>query len=86
MNPVKITVVQEWPYPKMVKAVRDFFGLTGYYCKFIRDYGIIARPLTNLLKDSFVWNMEAQEVFNRLKQALVMASACNARLLLAILA
>ena len=72
MDLVKIIVVQEWPYPKTVKAVRGFLGLTGYYRKFIRDYGKLARPLTNLFKkNSFVWNMEAQESFNRLKQALV---------------
>jgi hypothetical protein len=50
MDPTKVEVVQAWLTPKTPRALHDFLGLTGYYRKFIHDYGNIAGPLTQLLK------------------------------------
>ena len=46
-------------------------GLSGYYRKFIQDYGVISAPLTQLLKKTgFGWNETATEAFLTLKKSL----------------
>ena len=52
----KISAMVQWPKPNNPRAMRGFLGLTGYYRKFIQDYGKIAAPLTHMLKKNlFSW-------------------------------
>ena len=70
-DPKKIEAVQCWPPPTTLKQLRGFLGLAGYYRRFIRSFGIIAKPLTDLLKkDAFRWGNDAQRAFEEHKSAL----------------
>jgi len=71
----KVEVVQNWTRPKNVLEVRSFFGLAGYYRRFIMKFSQIALPLTRLTKKdvAFVWDEECEKSFRTLKKKLTKA-------------
>ena len=74
-DPSKVQAIQQWPSPTNIKQLRGFFSLTGYYRKFIRNYGMITKPHTNLLRKNnrFLWTPNVEEAFQLLKRCLVAA-------------
>ena len=75
VDPDKISVVTNWSPPSTVKGVQSFLGFCNFYRRFIRDYGIIARPLVNLTKTGikFAWTQACQDSFLKLKSMLTSA-------------
>jgi len=74
MDDHKVEAILDWEPPRLVLALRSFFGLAPYYCKFIKNFTKIATPLKNLLKRSFgtyEWDEACNEAFETLKDILV---------------
>lgn len=63
-DPSKVQAVSNWSQPTSLKELRGFLGLAGYYRKFIKHYGMLCRPLIQLLKKGvlFQWTPQAQQV------------------------
>ena len=79
VNPIpdKIQALKDWPTPYCIRDVRAFFGLASYYRRFVKGFATIAEHLTRLTRKQtrFVWTSEAQEAFDKLKQALIDATS-----------
>ncbi|XP_066373214.1 uncharacterized mitochondrial protein AtMg00860-like [Miscanthus floridulus] len=71
MDADKVSAVAAWSTPRSTRGLPNFLGLAGYYWKFIWDFGLIAAPLTRLLRrDVFAWDDDAAVAFEELKSAL----------------
>jgi hypothetical protein len=71
VDPKKIESIQYWSRPKTLKRLHGVLGLTGYYRKFVRNYGKIGSPLTSLLKENaFTWNLAVDHAFQDFKYAM----------------
>jgi len=58
-------------FPKSLKGLRGFLGLTSYNHKFMKDYGkIFTLIITLLKKDSFKWAPITKKSFCKLKETI----------------
>ncbi|XP_021737487.1 uncharacterized protein LOC110703998 [Chenopodium quinoa] len=71
----KVEVIENLPPPTNVSEVRSFLGYAGFYRCFIKDFSLIAKPLTSLFQQEkeFVFDDACLESFCRLKEALCTA-------------
>ena len=68
-DPQKIQDILNWPTPENVTQLRGVLGLTGYYTRFIENYGIICWPLFDALKkDSLIWLDKQEAAFQLLQK------------------
>ena len=65
------TKIANWPYPSNVTEVRSFLGLAGVGRRWIRNFALIARPLTVLCRsssDPFLFTEAARAAVDELKR------------------
>ncbi len=65
----------EWELPRNATEVKSFLGLASYYRRFVKEFSLIAAPLTKLLHKNviFDWNDKCQAIFERFKAILTKA-------------
>ncbi|KAK4820003.1 hypothetical protein QYF61_017382 [Mycteria americana] len=66
------------PEPTTIKELRTFLGMTGWCRLWIYNYGLLVKPLYELLKNSqtqLTWTDEAKRAFKELKLELMRAPA-----------
>jgi hypothetical protein len=75
VDPEKVQEVMDWKPPTTVRHIRSFLGLAGYYQRFIPDFSMIAKPMTELLKKvvKYDWSQKCEDAFHTLRQHLTTA-------------
>jgi hypothetical protein len=65
VDPGKVKDVLDWKPPTDVLEIRSFLGLIGYYHRFIKDFSMVAKPMTCLLEKGkvFKWTQDCQDSF-----------------------
>ena len=76
IDPMRTQSIRELEEPKSIKKVQAVLGSLNYVRHFIKDFSIIAKPLTDLLstKNSktsrqFCWTQSCSDAFYKLRQA-----------------
>nr|GFC16101.1 reverse transcriptase domain-containing protein [Tanacetum cinerariifolium] len=75
VDKAKIEVISKLPHPTTVKGIHSFLGHAGFYCRFIKDFSKISRPMTHLLEKNspFIFSNECIQAFKTLKDKLTEA-------------
>ena len=69
MCPDRVATIKDWKEPTDLKSLQSFLGFCNFYRSFIKDYSLLATPLTNLCKKSHEWSWSdtEQKAFDALK-------------------
>ena len=69
MDLAKVKGMADWPPPQNVMDIRSFLGFMGFYCYFIPNYSLIARPMIQLTQKNipFNWDSNCTHAFEHLK-------------------
>jgi len=72
MSSRHIKAILDFPYPKNIRELQGFLGLTGYFRRFIENYALKAKPFHELTKKNveFKLNEECIKSFKLLKKEL----------------
>ena len=64
-DPKKVEAIIKWEQPKNVAEVCSFFGLAGYYKRFVKGFSRISAPLSQLTRKGvkFCWNEKCEKSF-----------------------
>ena len=70
MDPAKLEAIDKWETPKTTKDVFRFIGFANFYRRFIKGFGSIVMPLTDIMKKDlpFSWGPEQESAFETIKQ------------------
>ena len=66
----RVKSVMDWAVPHDLKSLQSFLGFCNFYRSFIKDYSLIAAPLTDMTKKGRAWNWTTveQTAFERMKE------------------
>ncbi|GKE67519.1 putative reverse transcriptase domain-containing protein, partial [Tanacetum coccineum] len=75
VDPAKIESIKYWATPKTQMEIRQFFGLAGYYQRFIEGFSKIAKSMMKFTQKGikFDWGEKEENAFQLIKQKLCSA-------------
>jgi hypothetical protein len=75
VDPSKVKDVLDWKPPMCITQVCSFLVLAGYYWRFIPNFSMITKPITELLKKGtkYVWSKDCDGAFQTLKKLLTIS-------------
>ena len=73
VDPKKVKAIRNWKPPRTVKGIQSFLSFYNFYRRFIRNYGVVARPLIQLTQKNtpFTFNNNYMEAFKEIKNQLI---------------
>jgi len=73
LDPDKVASILEWEFPRNITELRGFLGVTSYHRSHVKNYSVIAEPLTEMLRKGvkIEWTERRQRAMDTLKQCLV---------------